>query len=461
MQDNSLIVRIHDASQQSYGLNKLVGNVGLAAFVDLITIADLDANPRQAKKSMVTDDIEESLETEPDIFHFMTKGVLIGARRVETLERDRYRITFEDPQLEGILDGGHNTFANGRFIVRTLLDDGEAIAKKIRRWDDLRTVWQDHRETIELRKKDLPDVRIPVEVIFPATGDGAEEYFQEKILRINAARNNNAQLTEETKTNKRGGYDEIKKNLDPQIEVDVEWKANAGGRLKARDLIALSLIPLSVLPDDLPTAAIRKNPTIIFSQKGQCVQLFDDLLETDGVAESVKGDIVEITHPSIQSALKMMKDIPRLYDLVYARLPDAYNKVSSRFGGMSCVRLWNGTDKHKENKKKYLAKPASTKFYQKDVEYDYPDGFVYPIVYALSALMEFKDGELSWKTAPDAFIIANLEKVMRTYWTIIQGQGYDPAKVGKATGAYALVQTLFESALNENLIAQLKATNQI
>lgn len=461
MQDHSLIVRIHDASQQSYGLNKLVGNVGLPAFVDLITIADLDANPRQAKKSAVTEDIEESLETEADIFHFMSKGVLIGARRVEPLERDRYRITFEDPQLEGILDGGHNTFANGRFIVRTLLDDGEAIAKKIRRWDDLRAVWDQHRDVIEERKKDLPDVRIPIEVIFPGTGDGAEEYFQEKILRINAARNNNAQLTEETKTNKKGGYDEIKANLDPEIANDIEWKANAGGRLKARDLIALSLIPLSVLPDDLPTVAVRKNPTIIFSQKGQCVALFDELLDSDGVTESVKGDIVEITHPGVKGALKMMRDIPRLYDLVYARLPEAYNKVSSRFGGMSCVRLWNGAEKHRENKKKYLAKAASTKFYQKEVEYDYPDGFIYPIVYGLAALMEYKDGELGWKTNPDAFIIANLEKVMRTYWTIIQGQGYDPAKVGKATGAYALVQTLFESALNEDLIAKLKATNQI
>lgn len=458
MQD-TVIIRIHDAVVQSHALKKLVGNTNLASFVDLLTAADLEANPRAAKKSAVTEDIEDSLEQEPEIFHFLTKGVLIGARRVEPLERGRYRVTFEDAQLEGILDGGHNSFALGRFIIRRTFENHKELLRGVKRWDDLKEVWKDNLEAIEAGKKDLPDIRIPVEIVYPGEGEDAEEHFQEKILRINAARNNNAQLTEETKANKKGLYEEIKRNVDPAIADDIVWKANEEGRIKARDLIALALVPMTKLPDDLPTKQVAGAPSMIFSQKGQCVSLFNDLLENKDVVEPVHGEIVEIRHKGVKSALRLMQDLPRLYDLVYELLPLAYNKTSQRFGGIKSVRIWNGEEKYQEARanrsSKYLAKPARTKFYQREVDYDYGDGFVYPVLYGLTALMAYEDGEVRWRTEPDAFLRANLERAMQSYWTIIQGQSYDPAKVGKASGSYSLMTTLFESALNEELLQRL------
>lgn len=458
MQD-PIIIRVQDAVIQSYELRKLVGNTTLASFVDILTSADLEANPREAKRSGLTDDIEESLEQEPETFHFMTKGVLIGARRVEQLERGRFRITFEDPQLEGILDGGHNSFALGRFIIRRTVENWKEVLRGVRRWEDLKEAWGRNLDAIEGGKKDLPEIRIPIEVVFPGDGVEAEENFQDKILRINAARNNNAQLTEETKTNKRGGYDEIKAVLDPAISAAVEWKANQGGRIKARDLVALCLIPLSRLPGDLPTRQVAASPTIVFSQKGQCVALFNELIERADVAERVKGDIVEIKHPGVRSAIGLMRDLPRLYDLVYELIPQAYNKASQRFGGIRSVRIWDGVEKYEEGRRnksnKYLPKPARTKFYQREVDYDYPDGFVYPVLYGLTALMTFEDGTLRWKTDPDAFVRTHLEVFMQSYWGFIQGQGYDPAKVGKQSGAYTLMTTLFGSAYNDALLQRL------
>lgn len=459
---NSIIIRIYDASVQPYGLKKLVGSTNLASFIDLIEVADLEANPRAAKKSNVTDDIEESLETEGEIFHFMSKGVLIGASKVESLDRDRYRLTFEDPQLEGILDGGHNTLAIGRFILSKILEDGSDVIRSVKRWEDLKQKWADFNDEISAGKKDLPEIRVPIEIVYPGDGENAEEYFQDKILRINAARNNNAQLTEETKAAKQGKYDEIKNALDPILVNEIEWKSNAGGRIKSRDIVALSLIPLSKLPG-LPTSQVADIPTVIFAQKGQCVALFNRLLDVEGVAAPIKGQILEIRHAGVKSALRLMRDLPELYDLIYELMPGAYNEISPGFGRISCVRQYAGEEKYRENKKKYLPKKAKTKFYQKEVDYDYPEGFIYPIVFGLTALMEYdpKTKQVQWKTDPRVFVRKNLGKVMQSYYSMIQGQGYDPAKVGKTKGAYSLVVTLFEGAFNEDLIAKLKSAGKL
>ncbi|MGU3387828.1 AIPR family protein [Methylobacterium sp. D53M] len=454
-----VIMRMHDAVVRTYELNKLIGNINLASFVDLFSVADLDANPRAAKRSSLTDSIEETLENEPETFQFMSKGILIGARKVDALERGRFRIAFEDPQLEGILDGGHNCLAIARFIIGLSCDDGKELLSRGRRWEDLKEIWDENIDEIEAFKKELPDIRIPVEIIYPGNGDYAEEQFQDKILRINAARNNNAQLTEETKFHKRGFYEEIKANIDPVIAGDVEWKANEGGRIKARDLIALSLIPLSVLPDKLPTRQAAENPQMIFAQKGQCVALFNKLDGDEEVVSSVKGQIVEMKHQGMKSALKLMRDMPRLYDLVYELLPAAYNKTSQRFGGMRCVRIWAGTKKYTENKgfkfNKYLPKPAKTKFYENETKHDYPDGFVYPILFGLTSIMSHDGGKVSWKTDPDEFLRANIAEVLQSYWAIIEGQNFDPAKVGKSKGAYQLAAQVFTSAYNSVLLNKL------
>lgn len=463
---NSLILRVFDAKVQEYELNKLVGNCALSSFVDLISIADLEANPRESKKGEVTNDIEESLSNDPEIFHFLTKGVLIGACKVISLDRDRFRLTFEDPQLEGILDGGHNTFAIGRYILQQALENSQDTLRKIRRWEDLKDAWAANGDAVSSIRSSLKEIRVPVEIIYP--GAGGEEVFREKIIQINAARNNNVQLTEETKAHRKGLYDQIKDSLDPAIRDRVEWKANDGGTIKSRDIVALSLIPLSAIPN-LPTSQAAENPSMIFAQKGMCVDVFNKFDDPDNpnwgnYLETVKGDIVRFKDPLIKSAFEMMAVIPKLYDLIYELFPGSYNSVSPRFGGIGGVRRYETLEKYSESKEarlKFLKAPAKTKFYQKEVLYDYPDGFIYPLVVGLTALMEIKDGRLAWKTEPCRFINANLNKVMQTYVGFIQGQTYDPAKVGKSRAAYSTVTNLYSNAINEELIARLRAEGKI
>lgn len=441
---STVILKIQDASRQSHHLNKLLGTVSLANLVDLLTEVNLEANPRLSKTGQVTEDIEESMETQPDIFHFMSKGILIAASQVEELERGRHRLTFADPELEGILDGGHNSLAAGRHVIRKIVTkaEGEEAAEKavkpIKTWAQLKLAWEKYLPLIKANKDAIPEVLMPVEVIYPTEHSGGYEYFQDKVLTINAARNNNAELTLETRANKLGHYAEIKENLDPQLVDQVEWKANDGGRIKVRDLVALGLIPLSLLGRKA-TEQVRRNAPVIFSSKGQCVKIYDQLMDEDGVTDEVKGNIVEIVDPAVKSALAMMKDLPRLFDLIYENMPAAYNDAGGKFGKIDSV-LTDGKYK--------------TRYYKNSCSYSYGEGFIYPLVYGLTALMRVKGDQVTWITNPDKFVKQHLSDIMKSFYAMINGVGYDPAKLGKSGGAYNLACDLFAAAFKDDLLKQ-------
>jgi hypothetical protein len=278
-----------------------------------------------------------------------------------------------------------------------------------------------------------------------------------------AARNNNAELTEETKTNKRGHYDEIRSNLDEKLRDDVEWKTNDGGRIKVRDLVSLALIPLSKLDPGKyrlerekysPVEKIANGPSVIFSSKGQCVSLFNDLLEVPGVASKVKGDIIKIEDATVCSALAMMKDLPALFDLAYELLPSAYNKASPGFGRINGVKNYD-PEKAKQGKVGYLRMRPKTRFYQRELEYAYGEGFIYPVLWGLSSILEVKDGKVTWLSEPKAFLKKHLPALMKSYYALINGMDYDPAKVGKSNGAYNLAYEMFKGAYRDELLEKL------
>lgn len=440
-----IVLKIQDASRQASKLNKLLGTVSLSSMVDLLSSSGLEANPRLSKVSRVTEDIEESLAKEPDIFHFMSKGILVASSNVAELERNRFRLDFEDADLEGILDGGHNSLAAGRFILRGVLtahvgeEKAEAIVRPLKTWEKFKKVWNDNLELIRDEKASIPEIRMPIEIIYPSDEPEGFAYFQEKVLAINAARNNNAELTAEARANKLGYYDEIKAALDPALVGEVEWKTNDGGRIKVRDLVALALIPLSRL-DYKETEQVRRSPTVIFSSKGQCVDLYDKLMAAEGVAEEKKGNIVQVIDPGVKSALAMMKDMPRLFDLIYKLLPDSYNKAGGRFGKIDGVRM------------AVEGKVLKSHYYRDAIGYSYGDGFMYPLVYGLSALMKNTDEGVKWITDPDDFIQKNMYTIMKSFYAMIAGVNFDPAKVGKSGGAYNLACDLVSAAFKDELL---------
>ncbi len=450
MEKNSFIVKFVDVSVRDDGkLRKIQGEMDASNFVKILDNAQLDANPRDSKKGNLTEDICETLEKSPDLFHYKSKGILLSSMHTDILERDRIRINIEDPEIEGILDGGHNSLAIALFLLEKL-DESKNIVKNIKRWKDLKEIWFQYTDPIkELLKDDNNHFLVPVEII--TTKDG-QEYgsFLSDILDIARARNNNAQLTEETKANKAGHYEDLKKFLPDNLKEQFEWRAYDGGRIKARDLVALTMIPLSLISEKLANETI--NPVDIYSSKGKCVQTFNQIFEHDNISKPSENGIRKAYNEKFKSALKLTADIPAIYDMLFEAVPDAYNELSAAYGRITPVKVYDPS-KAKENKKeikKYLKNPPRSKFFQNELKYESPDGFIVPILWGLTSLIDDDGKKLFWKVQnPLEFLKSALPEIMKLYVGTIKSFDYDPPRVGKNSGSYEIAAFVCRHLLKE------------
>jgi hypothetical protein len=433
-----VILKIHGCHKQDSDiLNKIIGLLDAKGMCNLIDNADLEANPRLAKASKVTDSIRETMETSPELFMFKSKGLLVSSRICKHLERDRFQLEFQEPELEGILDGGHNTLAIASHFISCAMEAENFTAKT---WEEVKIKWDEYRDKISAyieNTHDFDNFYVPIEIIYPSKN---ESDFIEHILEISSARNNNAELTETARGHHSGYYQALADILDPEVESKVEWKTNEPDKpIKAPDVIALSLIPMIVLQNEgrLPEDIQKINPVSIYSGKGLCVKIFNDIVKHPDVSEKKNsGERIKIINPLVNSALLMMKILPKAYDLIYELFPDAYNRHSPGFGRISCVRNYDGKTKGGS----YLSRQPITKFYGKKMFYKYPDGFIIPVVCGLTQMMEIDGDKLVWKVEdPLQFIKDNIVDIVSLLVDMVRSSEYNPQTVGKNPGSYKAV----------------------
>lgn len=456
MQKNQVIIRFVQACEAETSISKDIGRItGLInaeSFYKLMGVLGVESNPRKPKESNVTREIFDTLEENPALFHLMSKGILVSASSCESLERSRFKLSFVDNGFAhpGILDGGHNTFAIAKYILSKILTQQEL--RKVSDWESLIPVWQENVDVLADLFNSADDKEfeftflIPIEVIYPRHPEDQEalNYWGESHRDITHARNNNVQLTDATKDHHQGFHEYVKHTLPSYISDNVEWKTNDKGTIKSADIIALALIPLSQLPNEV--RRIDVNLAKIYNSKQYCVETFREILEGDGNG-LWKGQTYELTNSLIKSALDLVPDIVETYDYVYKKFPDAYNAAGGSFGRINGVRIYDPT--HNKDKK-YSKKPFSTKFTGNECDYSYADGFIIPIVVGLRELIEVDstNGSLYWKYNPIKFLDANFSKILGMYSAIIRATNWDPQKIGKDKGSYEIVAGAMQIAAN-------------
>jgi hypothetical protein len=445
----AVVLKYEQAAEQPFeATRRIVGFVKLRHLAPLLSAVDLESNPRSSKVGPVTEAITESLERTPDTFAAKTKGILIGTANYRPRERQRYELQFTDPLLEGILDGGHNALALGMHTLKCAGVDDQSLSR-VRLWSDFKKLWDKNFSLVETAVKDIAiedlNVLIPVELLVPAdTEDPAiVETFSAALLDICAARNNNAQLKAETKANQRGYFESLKDLLPAAIANDVEWKTNDGGRIKAADVVALAWIPLTLLPsfeDEDERQVEAPVPQNIYRSKGDCVTRFERLMSSpDVTVAGPDGYRRELKSSQVRSAFRVTADLLGLYDLIYRRLPDAYNRNDGKFGRITAVKKMNPEG---SARKKY------TKFTHKEVSTAIPEGFIIPLIYGLQALMTInQSAEVHWKVDPREFLDEHFETVVGDFKSAVALLEYDPQKVGKAPEAYRMAQVAYEMVL--------------
>ena len=221
-------------------------------------------------------------------------------------------------------------------------------------------------------------------------------------------------------------------------------KQHVRRRRKGPGRIRPFLIPLSKL--QLPKGVRAPSPQHIYSNKGECAKLFDDLMSHEEVSKPTNGPIHELHNTQVFSAIKVLGDLPELYDWIYAEFPQAYNRAGGDFGRLSIVRFFE-PGKRAEKNPKYLRKQPETHFTEKPVKYSYPDGLIMPLVWGLRALMDAADGKVIWRLDPRVFLRQNFDAIARSYRLVLEMSRFDPQKIGKSDNSYMFAEGEFEKAL--------------
>lgn len=439
--NNGIILKLEHSnvpllSKENKKICKIVSSISPLSLIRLVKYADNKINPRTASVNAVTKSIDETLKTSPELFWYKTKGILIATKECQLLDRNRIRVTFDQPLYEGIMDGGHNTFAIARFIAEKLK------GVKFKKWSECKEYWEENYDELldEFKKVETDPMfqfSIPVEIIFPSEEAGALEDYYDAIAEICSARNNNIQLKETARGNQLGCYDYLKHCLR---DYPIIWKTGESGLIKSEDVIAMADIPLYFLQENglLPDDIKKFNRVCLYSQKGQCISFFNEVIKHKSFSTEEKGKFI-INSPLIKSALNMTEDIMKLFDQLYINFPKLYNKNNGSFGRIVEVK----------NKKSKTRFGTTTEM----CEYMYPDGYIYPLVSGVVKFIQYDKAEniIRWSLDlnSDNFAVDNLNIMKYTGW--IKQLDYNPQKVGKTNLMYMEADEVYDSYM-KNII---------
>jgi hypothetical protein len=419
---------------ENANIARISGFMTLASLIRIVREVGLAADPRLAKESRITKEIMDTLANTPSLYPFKSKGILVGVSDCKEMDRERFELTFDDDALDvvGILDGGHNVFAIIKYLLGQM--DGEPIAEK--KWDNgleklFHSKYTDLIEYLQ-ENSDEPDsianIKVTVEILMPIDNRNERATFNDTLAEICAARNTNAQLKEESVEDKEGLYDFIKNEvLDPAIKGRIIWKTGEEGEVNSSDLLALSWIVLG----DFDSTAEKVSLPSIYSSKAKCISTLNSLLKKPEYSEKDAGKIT-ITDERLKSALKLLREIPYVFDRVYIEFGKKYNREDGSFGRIQCVKC----------------KPSKSKFYGwENPDYNYPDGFIVPLVCGgLSALVKKDDnGMYSWKTDPKKFFDEHLDDLMKIYAGLVRFANWNPQNLGKNNASYDTVAQIVKS----------------
>lgn len=432
MADN-VILRLTQANiSETAGIQRIAGLIPAIKLAPLIDRETMLAHPKQVKAGALTDAIKDSARTNGEAFPCLTQGLLIGASEYELLDRGRYRLAFNDPAHEGVLDGGHNLLAFGLLM----LDDAGIQYPKNMTWAQFKDVWESRRRNIESWRRDvangtetspLTGLLVPVELLLPASPDDAQDFTftLESIAQARAANANTPPRKDNTEWV--GKLHRIFEEEDPDTCQRVKWDAKSRGTVSVDRLIALCWTLFRKLPllDDSRPAMSAPEPATLFRNPRTATTAYIRLMERvrHDAAASAQADLA-LHHATAW--------LPELSDCLYSRFAAEYPKADDA-----------GFRKHVRVAEE--AKPTPYGIY--DSHATVPDGYLAPLVNALGTLIDPET--MAWRVEPTRFLKEHLRDVLSEYSLVLEAFNYDPVKVATTPLSYRTAERAFEDALRE------------
>lgn len=250
---------------------------------------------------------------------------------------------------------------------------------------------------------------------------GVEGIFED----LAAARNTSTQVQDKSIANLRDYFDLIKDVISTEAFKDrVYFMENDDGDIDVGDILAiLNLFNIDAHP------GMDSFPTVSFSSRKKCIDNYISLYEK--LQDSPENPYVKMK--------PIMIDIFKLYDHLESKMFDYYRakNPAGKYGAVS------GVITPKDNKKM-----PKTKFYCDEISHGSPNGFLFPVLGALRALVKEENGKYTWTHNPFQILDKVGPDLVCTTVERSRTLGNDPVKVGKDTGNW---QTLYMRVMFEAL----------
>ena len=348
---------------------------------DLPQDIPMGTNPRmQNENTKVAKKIQTSLTNHTERnFYLLNRGILLSAKSVSyNNEENVVTVLFEDLSVHGNVDGGHTY-----------------------------TIIKDFRDQLEKGEQ-----YVKVEVL-----TGIEDMFEQ----LAGARNTSVQVNDQSIAELENRFELIKDAFrNERFFSDISYKQNDVKRIDVGDILAiLNLFNI----EKYPTDKLSPMPINSYSSKKSCTDYY--------IEEHKKHENDQTANPYYKMK-EIMPQIAKLYDELERRMPEFYKGEATavkKYGSITGVSMV------KPGKPKY-----KSKFYEYDMDYSTPNGFIYPILGAFRALVREKDGKYEWIKDPIKVLDELGNNMVASTIQMSRDLGNNPNATGKNSNLW---QTLF------------------
>ncbi len=391
------------------GIRRIVGVTRVRDLVSLISAATLDSNPRKPKRNDITDSICGELRNRDFLFTYKTRGLLVGSANVIQKSNNHFQVDLVDQQIEGILDGGHNTLAIGLTILEAATGRPSEVAK-ISDWKEFKNYWSANKGavdywTAEIGTDSFKDMLIGLEFILPSDVNdlNSVELFKRSIIDICSARNTSTPLKTSTMLGKLGLLEPLKERIGEPYLSRIQWEQNGQGSVKSDDLISMTLVPFKAMLKyhQVLNKAGRpmtvKAANSLYAGRTAGVKNYGDLMQSDTLTKRTSDYKRVIYGSEIESVFDLAATLPEIYDEIYSLFPASFDANSEK-SLMSLQSIIDWNHRHRL----HLRLPYSGA----PVDKVFPEALIQPILRGLELLIGFDSFErkLFWMKEPISFL---------------------------------------------------------
>lgn len=372
----------------------------------------LGPNPRHPDpKSRVARDIRDTLVENGGNFHLLNRGITILAKDLDydnKTERTRLHLheTEDEEAYYGILDGG-NTNA------------------QINEW---RSEVPDESAAEELKRR-----FVNLQVLVPRTQASSE--VESLLNDIKEARNNSVQVKQKSLADARHHFELLKNVLaEEPFFKEISWREGDPGKIDVLTIITLLLVFYPPFSENAPD----REPNGAYGRKEKCLDAFLTYSEKQG--------------DDLDRWIRFLPDMLRLFDDIQYSFPSA---LGGKFGGIAEVRIFDER-KYEKGTKKYRKTPYKTVFSDRDLKYEYPTGWLFPLYSAFRVLLgPAKIGtSLAWKRDPFTFWNKHQEELCARFEPHLKSVGYETKKVASGTITYSAIRAAVTNLYKDDLLAE-------